>query len=146
MPSRFYYLRFLLHFYHSYPIIFSSIQIESQLVTREAPDLGRLCIAKLLEILQMAVIAAAGLFYSKVQKYQRLFYDNFAVNTVKYFYNFFLQEIRNPNSIILVVEDSFKRDKCNYVYNMLKDIYPSIENADSIIVGIRIISLLEGSN
>ena len=146
MPSRFYYLRFLLHFYHSYPIIFSSIQIESQLVTQEAPDLGRLYIAKLLEILQIAVIAAAGLFYSKIQKYQRLFYDNFAVNTVKYFYNFFLQEIRNLNSIVFIVEDSFERDKRNYVYNTLKDIYLSIENANSVIVSIGIISLLKGSN
>ncbi|OCK92390.1 uncharacterized protein K441DRAFT_570663, partial [Cenococcum geophilum 1.58] len=76
----------------------------------------------------------------------RPFYDNFADDIVKYFYNFFLQETRNPNNIVLVVEDSFEEDKRNCVYNELKDIYPSVENAGSVIVGIGIISLLEGSN
>jgi len=32
------------------------------------------------------------------------------------------------------------------VYNALKSIYPPIENAESIIVGITILSLLKGSN
>ena len=44
------------------------------------------------------------------------------------------------------MEDSFKKEERNYVYGALKDIYPSVENADSIIVGVRIISLPEGSN
>ena len=44
------------------------------------------------------------------------------------------------------MEDDFEKDKRDWVYNALKNIYPSIENANSIIVGIRIISLLEGSN
>ncbi|OCK99841.1 uncharacterized protein K441DRAFT_536057, partial [Cenococcum geophilum 1.58] len=76
----------------------------------------------------------------------RLFHAKFTEDIVNYYYNFFLQELRNPNSIILIVEDSFKKDERNYVYSALKDIYLSIENADSIIVGIRIISLPKGSN
>ena len=44
------------------------------------------------------------------------------------------------------MEDSFEKDKRDWVYDTLKDIYPSMENADSVIVGIGIISLLKGSN
>jgi len=40
--------------------------MESQLATQEAPNLGRLRIAKLLEIPQIAVITVAGFFHSKV--------------------------------------------------------------------------------
>ena len=54
--------------------------------------------------------------------------------------------MRNLNRIVLVVKDSFKKDKRDYVYDTLKEIYPSMENADSVIVSIGIISLPEGSN
>ena len=120
--------------------------MESQLVMREAPDLGRLRKAKLSEIPRMAIVAAAGFFHSEVLKYQRPLYAKFAADTVKNFYNFFLREIRNPNSIVLVVEDSFEKDERDWVYDALKDIYPSMENADSVIVGVGIMSLPKGSN
>jgi len=35
---------------------------------------------------------------------------------------------------------------CDLVYNTLKEIYPPMENADSIIISVRIISLPEGFN
>jgi len=108
--------------------------------------LGRLYIAKLLEIPRIAVIAAAAFFHSKVWQYQRPFYINFVEDTVNYYYNFLLRETRNPNSIILIVDNSFKGDERNYVYNTLKGIYPSMENAVSVIVGVGIMSLPEGSN
>jgi len=57
----------------------------------------------------MAVIAAVKFFYSKVWQYQRPSYADFAENTVNYYYNFLLQEIRNPNKVVLVVKDSFKK-------------------------------------
>ncbi|XTI90776.1 hypothetical protein V2W45_1190566, partial [Cenococcum geophilum] len=110
------------------------------------PNLGRLRIAKLLDILRMAVITVIAFFHSEVFQYQRPSYADFAKDTVNYYYNFFIREIQNPNSIVLIVEDSFKKEERDYVYGALKDIYPSVENADSIIVGIRIISLPEGSN
>ena len=94
----------------------------------------------------MAIVATAGFFYFEVWQYQRPFYANFTADTVNDFYNSFLQEIWNSNSIILVMEDSFKKDKYNLVYNVLKVIYPLIKNANSVIVSIGIISLPEGSN
>ena len=108
--------------------------------------MGRLCITKLLDIPRIAVITATAFFHSEVFQYQRPSHADFAEDIVNYYYNFFIQEIQNPNSIILIVEDSFEKEERDYVYSALKDIYLSMENADSVIVSIGIISLPEGSN
>ncbi|XTI82771.1 hypothetical protein V2W45_1226042, partial [Cenococcum geophilum] len=50
------------------------------------------------------------------------------------------------NKIVLVIDDAFKNDKHEMVYDALKGIYPPIENAKSVIVGVAILSLLKGSN
>jgi len=62
------------------------------------------------------------------------------------FKNLFRREIRNLDRIILIIDNAFKNNKHKMVYNVLKGIYPPIENAKSIIISIAILSLLEGSN
>ena len=62
------------------------------------------------------------------------------------FKNFFRQEIRNLNKIVLTVDDTFKNNKYKIVYDVLKGIYPPMENAESIIISVTILSLPEGSN
>ena len=44
------------------------------------------------------------------------------------------------------MEDSFKKNKYNLVYNAFKVIYPPVKNANSVIIGVEIISLLEKFN
>jgi len=44
------------------------------------------------------------------------------------------------------VEDSFEKNERDLVYDVFKDIYPSIENVGSVVVGVGIMSLSKGSN
>jgi len=62
------------------------------------------------------------------------------------FKNLFGQEVQNPDKIILVINNAFKNNKHEIVYNTLKGIYPPIENTKSVIIGVMILSLPEGSN
>ncbi|XTI96186.1 hypothetical protein V2W45_1255000, partial [Cenococcum geophilum] len=50
------------------------------------------------------------------------------------------------DKIVLVIDDAFKNDKYKIVYDALKGIYPPIKNAESVIIGVAILSLLKGSN
>ncbi|OCK99067.1 uncharacterized protein K441DRAFT_540233, partial [Cenococcum geophilum 1.58] len=73
-------------------------------------------------------------------------YAKFLGDTLISFKNLFRQEIKNPDRIVLIINNAFENDKHKIVYNALKSIYPPIENTKSIIISVAILSLPKGSN
>ena len=122
------------------------MQRESQSAMFEAPVLGRLRKAEVSEAKRMALVATAAYFSSPVWQYQRPHYAEFPGDTLTSFENLLGREIRNPDRIVLVIDDAFENDEHEMVYDALKSIYPPMENAKSVIVGVAILSLPKGSN
>ncbi|XTI94937.1 hypothetical protein V2W45_1254841, partial [Cenococcum geophilum] len=73
-------------------------------------------------------------------------YAKFPGDTLISFENLFGREIKNLDRIVLIIDNAFKNNKYEMVYNVLKSIYPPIENTKSVIVSVAILSLLKGSN
>lgn len=117
------------------------------------PELGGLRLARLSDLPRIGIVAAAGFYRSPVFQYQRPYHDLFVHDTVSNYKGAYLRSIWDPNSIVLVVEDTMDWNEADHVHAALRKAYPTLEDqvapgslgAGKAIVGVASVSLRPGS-
>ncbi len=89
------------------------------------PPLGRLRLAKLSDVPRIAVVAAAGFCHSPVFKYERPHFNRYPYDTLASYRKEYHQAIIDPKTVVLVIEDDYKKDEVTRAYDALSIVYPS---------------------
>ncbi|KAJ8132955.1 hypothetical protein O1611_g675 [Lasiodiplodia mahajangana] len=88
---------------------------------------GTVRLAKLADIPRVGIVAAASFYHSSWFKYERPYYDKYPLDTLSSYRDSFRKAIRDPDSVVLVVEDSLDRNESEKVYDALARVYPPFE-------------------
>ncbi|KAI1123612.1 hypothetical protein F5Y10DRAFT_280787 [Nemania abortiva] len=91
------------------------------------PFSGTVRLAKLADIPRIGVVAAASFYHSSWFKYERPYYEKYPFDTLSSYRDSFRKAIRDPDSIVLVVEDALDQNESQQVYDALAKVYPPFE-------------------
>ena len=83
----------------------------SNIMYPKPPVLGRLRPATIRDVPRIAVVATAGMYYSRNFAWERPHHASYPEDTSKSFEKKFADFIRDPEYITLVVEDGYKADE-----------------------------------
>ena len=112
-----------------------------------APPFGTLRLATISDVPRIAVVATAGFFYSPLFAWERRYHTQYPEDTVKDYAKGFADFIRDPGSIVVVAEDSYRPDehsqtKALITTNLDEKIY---QEGETVIVGVGALNLPPGS-
>jgi len=114
----------------------------------QAPHIDGVRLATLDDLPRIAIVAAAGFFYSPVFQYQRPHYDAYPEDTVASYYVEYEAAIRDPNSVVLVAEGVQDMQELEKAYSALHNITLSKcppTPGKTVITGVSSITLPPGS-
>lgn len=100
--------------------------------------------ARLDDLGRIALVAAAGFYYSPVFHYQRPYYDAFPEDTIASYQAEYESVMLDPNSIVLVAEQVPDANETDKAYKALQRLCPSKPQTGSngkVVVGVASISL-----
>jgi len=72
------------------------------------PPLGELRLATISDVPRIAVVATSSFFYSPLSAWERRYHAQYPEDTLKDYARTFADFIRNPETIVLVAEDSYQ--------------------------------------
>lgn len=120
-----------------------------------APTLkGPLRLAQLSDVPRIGVVAAAGFYHSPFFAYERPYYSQYPLDTLASYRKAFRSAILDPDSVVLVVEDTLNETEAASVYAALSGVYPSFEQQipkhlleqNKAVVAVACFSLVPNSN
>lgn len=85
-------------------------------------------LARLSDMPRVGVVAASAFYHSSWFGYERPYYDDFPLDTLSSYRDSFRKAVLDPDSIVLVVEDTLDRNESSKVYDSLAKAYPSFED------------------
>ena len=91
------------------------------------PFTGALRLARLADVPRISVVAAASFFHSSWFGYERPYFNQYPQDTLSSYRNSFRNAILDPDSVVVVVEDTLDRAEASHVYGALAAVYPSFE-------------------
>ncbi|KAF2497451.1 hypothetical protein BU16DRAFT_605888 [Lophium mytilinum] len=113
-----------------------------------APQLDKVRLATLDDLPRIAIVAAAGFFYSPVFQYQRPHHEAYPEDTVASYLFEYEAAIHDPNTVVLVAEEAQDPQELQKAYGALHDITLStcpLTPGKTVITGVSSISLAPGS-
>ncbi|KAJ8120053.1 hypothetical protein ONZ43_g3140 [Nemania bipapillata] len=118
------------------------------------PFPGTVRLAKLADIPRIGVVAAASFYHSSWFGYERPHYEKYPFDTLSSYRDSFRKAIQDPDSVVLVVEDSLDQTESQQVYDALAKVYPPFEEQipddglrkGKAVVSVAAFSLLSGSS
>ena len=113
----------------------------------KGPALGSLRVAKMSDIPRIAVVATSGLYYSPVFGWDRQFHQVYPHDTFQSYECMFAKSIRDPECIVLVVEDKYVESESDKTGATIKpsESYSVPEAGSKVIVGVATWKLEPGS-
>ncbi|KAF2655316.1 hypothetical protein K491DRAFT_599177 [Lophiostoma macrostomum CBS 122681] len=112
------------------------------------PPFDHVRLARLSDLGRIATVAAAGFFWSPTFQFQRPLYAEHPADTLSSYWLEYRDEIKDPASVVLVVEDSWKPKERDKVYDALRHHAMYVSGADApvkVVVGVCSIDLEPGS-
>lgn len=107
-------------------------------------------LGRLAEVDRIAFVATAGFYYSTVNKFVRAYRDVYPEDTLADYKDRFHNAILDPDKILIVVEDIYRDNEDEAVYDALKRVHPDgppdLGEDNMVIVGVLIIVLQEDSH
>jgi hypothetical protein len=91
------------------------------------PFTGALRLARLADVPRIGVVAAASFFHSSWFHYERPHFDQYPRDTLSRYHDSFRNAILDPDSVVVVAEDSLDRAEAGHVYGALAEAYPPFE-------------------
>ncbi|KAF2017330.1 hypothetical protein BU24DRAFT_343565 [Aaosphaeria arxii CBS 175.79] len=119
---------------------------------RLGPEYENIRLARLSDLPRIAVVAAAGFYHSPTFRFQRPLHNihNWSQDTVLSYWNEYREEIHDPASVVLVVEDNRVETEQDHAFEALRasSLYSYGWNSDGAktIVGVCGIDLKPGSS
>ncbi|KAI0109471.1 hypothetical protein GGR51DRAFT_558161 [Nemania sp. FL0031] len=118
------------------------------------PFAGTVRLAKLADIPRIGVVAAASFYHSSWFQYERPYYEKYPFDTLSSYRDSFRKAIQDPDSVVLVVEDSLDQNESQHVYDALAKAYPPFKEQipdeclkkRKAVVSVAAFSLLPGSS
>ena len=89
------------------------------------PFTGALRLARLADVPRIGVVAS--FFHSSWFGYERPYFNQYPQDTLSSYRNSFRNAILDPDSVVVVVEDTLDRAEASHVYDALAAVYPSFE-------------------
>lgn len=125
------------------------LEWRAKMESTRPPDLGSNRLARLSDVPRMAIAAAAGFWHSPVFQYERPHSNRYPNDTLASYRRLYQQAILDPKSVVLVVEDGYRKDEVTNAYDALSIVYPPLQDqlppeqmeSDSVIVGVGSVSL-----
>ncbi|KND87485.1 hypothetical protein TOPH_07896 [Tolypocladium ophioglossoides CBS 100239] len=88
---------------------------------------GAMRLARLADLPRIGVVAAAAFYHSSWFAYERPYYNQYPLDTLASYRRSFLRALFDPDSIVVVVEDTLDETESNRVYNALASVYPPFD-------------------
>ncbi|KAF2808901.1 uncharacterized protein BDZ99DRAFT_463759 [Mytilinidion resinicola] len=114
----------------------------------QVPQLDKVRLATLDDLPRIAIVAAAGFFYSPVFQYQRPHYEAYPEDTIASYFFEYEAAMHDPNAVVLVAEDIQDPQELDKAYRALHDITLSTcppTPGKTVITGVSSITLTPGS-
>lgn len=115
---------------------------------------GPLRLAQLSDLPRIGVVAAAGFYHSPWFAYERPYSSQYPLDTLASYRKSFRSAILDPDSVVLVVEDTLDETEAASAYAALSGVYPSFEqqipkhllDQNKAVVAVASFSLVPNSN
>lgn len=88
---------------------------------------GPMRLAQLSDVPRIGVVAAAAFYHSSWFAYERPYYSQYPLDTLASCRKSFRSAILDPDSVVLVVEDTLNETEAASVYAALSGVYPPFE-------------------
>ena len=111
-------------------------------------------LARLTDIPRIGVIAAAPFYHSSCFAYERPYFAKYPLDTLSSYCNAFLNALLDPDSVVLVTEDTLDQKEASHIYDALRNVYPPLDeqiprdmlDSGRAIVSVATVSLLPNSS